>query len=108
VGRGREGGGAVRRRRDAPFAESTVDDLAGWADGRLDISHEHVDPLAAQTVVAARFGGFDAVERMTFVQYMAALQLLAEERTGTRQRQQQGAEDAAFAEAVQAAKKAGS
>jgi hypothetical protein len=34
---------------------------------------------------------------MTFVQYMAALQLLAEERTGTRQRQQQGAEDSAFA-----------
>jgi hypothetical protein len=45
---------------------------------------------------------------MTFVQYKAALQLLAEERTGTRQRQQQGAEDAAFDQAVQAAKKAGS
>jgi hypothetical protein len=45
---------------------------------------------------------------MTYVQYMAALQLLAEERTGTRQRQQQGAEDAAFDQAVQAAKKAGS
>jgi hypothetical protein len=45
---------------------------------------------------------------MTYPDFLGARRLLAEERVGTRLRQQQGAEDAAFDQAVQAAKKAGS
>jgi hypothetical protein len=44
---------------------------------------------------------------MSYPEFMAARQLLAEERVGTRLRQQHGAEDSAFDQAVQAAKKVG-
>lgn len=52
-----------------------------------------------RTIVASRFGGFDAVRRMSWAEYNAARTLIAEERLGTRVRQVEAAEDAAFAAA---------
>jgi hypothetical protein len=52
--------------------------------------------------VAAEFGGFDAIDRMTWEDYALARQYLVEHRIGTRLREQRAVEDAQ----AKAAKKA--
>ena len=53
-------------------------------------------------ILATRFGGFAAVDAMTWGDYNAARQLIAEERVGTRARASAALEDAAFSAARQA------
>ena len=77
-----------------------------WADGRLDLSARSVDPEAARIVVARAFGGFAAVDRMTWTEFMGARQLLVEERVGTRVREAQRAEDARVARSIEGLKRA--
>lgn len=52
--------------------------------------------------MAARFGGFDAIGRMTWQEYALARQLLVEERIGTRVREAKAVEDAKHKASVKA------
>lgn len=94
-----------------PFGGPVVEAIAGWADNRIDISHPSVwveAPEAARAVLAHKFG-WEAVRGpgpLTWHEAVLSLQVLAEERIGTAQRQQvleaKQAEDAAANAAAQA------
>jgi hypothetical protein len=55
--------------------------------------------------VARHFGGFAAVDRMTWQEYALARQMLVEERIGTRIREAQRVEDAKFRKSKKALEK---
>lgn len=91
---------AVRGAGDPPFSRKHQEDLAAWADGRIDISEiggledgvlsfpsDEVDGQAARTIIGSRFG-WAAVSPvpMDWVEFMSARQLMSEERLGTAHR----------------------
>lgn len=52
------------------------------------------DPLAVRVAVAAEFGGFEAIDRMTWQDYALARQFLSEKHVGSRIREAKAIEDA--------------
>ena len=96
----------VRGDGDPPFTPWVAADLARWSDGPQDLS-EGFDPEAQRIIVAAEWpGGFAAVDRMTYPDFVGARQLIAERRYGAPLRAalqaQQAREDAAFDSTVAA------
>ncbi len=73
--------------------EPTVEVIAGWADGRLDISHPHWIAYASeavQAILAHTLGSWEALRGpgpVTWREAQLSLQVMAEERVGTRARQ---------------------
>ena len=115
----RENRGAVFRGPIPPFGGTTVEGLAAWADGRLDISRTIGDtglpvlwfqaPEVVETVLAERFG-WDAVRGpgpLTWHEAKLYLQLDAERKVGRPMREaelsEHAREDAAYDASVKAA-----
>jgi hypothetical protein len=91
-----------------PFGSSTVEVIAAFADGTVDISDPGTwlrSPEAIQAILAEREGGWANVRGpgpLTWHEAKLSLQLLAEERVGWLQRERAYAarahEDAAWAQ----------